>query len=443
LSFREALATVAVERRRVLPMALGIMWGMASVMVLLAVASGFEEAQKRSLGAFGDRFVLIRLNRAELDRSAGGVERSIRMDAHDIERLRVGAPAIRRLSPMNMAYRTQITGDAGAGRRIAISGSLPELAQIRNLPLAEGRFFNDYDEMNRRRVIVLGPEARRQLFGKGPAVGRKVRVAGFSTAAVAARETAPTPEVAGVRGASPRTLATTAAPASPASPSGPSRTTATARPDRPETTVAGTEGVSAEIFEVIGVLADVEVQKESYVSISRYAFVPFSTSCVVFNDRFNTILIEPRTPDDKDLALEQFASVMGARYGFTPDDENAVLIYFDAIGRAQAIEAVFRGLKLFLAAVGAAILGIGAVGLMNVVLVSLAARRFEIGLRKALGATPALIAFQIFLETAIACLASGTLGFLLGAGAIELFGLLPLPEGFSRPSLDPAIAGSS
>lgn len=425
-------------------MALGIIWGMASVMVLLAVAGGFERAQQKSLGAFGDRFVLVRLNRAELDRARGGEERRLMMDALDVERLRVGAPAIRRLSPMNMAYGAQITGGNGSGRRVAISGSLPELAQIRNLPLAEGRFLNEFDELHRRRVIVLGPQVRAQLFGKAPAVGRKVRVAGFSTAAIPAPAAPLPPALAGQRGATPQP--SRAAPGStPAAPTSPTASTpaTNASTARTAVTALATSGVGAELFEVIGVLADVEVQKESYVSISRNAFVPFSTSCAVFDDRFNIMLLEPRSPADKDLALAQFRQVMGARYGFSPDDENAVLLYFDAIGRAQAIEAVFRGVELFLALVGAAILLIGAVGLMNVVLVSLAARRFEIGLRKALGATPLVIATQVFLETALACVASGGLGFILGAGAIFLFDVLPLPEGFSRPSLDPRVAGSS
>jgi putative ABC transport system permease protein len=134
--------------------------------------------------------------------------------------------------------------------------------------------------------------------------------------------------------------------------------------------------------------------------------------------------------------LRQFKQVMGARYGFSPDDQNAVLIYFDALERARTIQTIFGGFKLFLAAVGVLILAIGGIGVMNVVLVSVAARRFEIGLRKALGATPRAIYLHFFIETVAACLASGLLGFLLGAAGIALLAAVPLPEGFSRPALD-------
>jgi putative ABC transport system permease protein len=73
---------------------------------------------------------------------------------------------------------------------------------------------------------------------------------------------------------------------------------------------------------------------------------------------------------------------------------------------------------------------------MNVVLVSVAARRFEIGLRKAVGATPGVISLQFFLETAIGCVASGALGFVLGGACIALLRVVPLPEGIAEPSLD-------
>ena len=195
-------------------------------------------------------------------------------------------------------------------------------------------------------------------------------------------------------------------------------------------------GVKGELFRVIGVLKDAELQQDSYMSVARMAFIPFSTSLAVFDRDYSTLLIEPRSPEERDLALRQFREVMGARYGFEPDDRNAVVIYFDAIEQARSIGAVFGGLRIFLAAVGALILAIGAIGVMNVVLVSVAARKFEIGLRKALGATPPVIYFQFFAECVLACLASGALGFFLGLGGITLLQGLPLPEGFSKPVFD-------
>ena len=423
LSLSEAFANIRRDFRRLVPMALGIVFGMAFVMLLLAIANGFEATQRKALGAYGDRFVLLRINRAQLDRSASGKERRLMMDDRDVERLRIGAPAIRNLSPMNVAYHARIHGNSGAGAHIYIAGALPEITKIRTIPLAEGRFYDDLDEAARRRVIVLGPVARRQLFGSGPALGQKVRVSGFSRSAIPSRGASVSRETASLRGASKRTkkLADSARPSS---------TNARNQESLEATSISG------ESFEVIGVLKDIETQKESYVSVARVAFIPFATSTAVFDNRYNIILVEPRSVEDKQLAIEQFRTVMGSRYGFGPDDRNAVLIYFDAIERARSVEAIFGGARIFLAAVGVLILAIGGIGIMNVVLVSVASRTFEIGLRKALGATPFAIYTQFFFETSLACFLSGLLGFSLGAGSIALLSELPLPQNFSRPVLD-------
>jgi ABC-type antimicrobial peptide transport system permease subunit len=467
-SLREAIASLRREKKRLLPMALGIVWGMASVMVLLAVATGFESSQRQALEAYGDRFILLRLNRRELDRAAGGEERRFQMDGHDLERLRDGAPAISRMSPMNMAFRARMTGRSGSGSNLMIAGVLPEISRLRNLPLAEGRFFNDIDDRDRRRVMVLGPVARKQLFGDGPAVGMTVRVAGFSTAMVAQREPPRPRYEATLRGAVPSFAGSSSSSggsrsSSGGSSSGSSRSSSgsssrsssisssssrssggSSSSFSPSTRAIRTDrGKAGEIFEIIGVLADVETTRESYVSTARVAFVPFATSMQVFDRDYSTILIEPRSVEDRDLALRQFREVMGARYGFDPDDRNAVLIYFDSIERARSIKAIFGGVRFFLVVIGVLILAVGAIGVMNVILVSVAARTFEIGLRKALGATPFTIYTQFFLEAVLACLLSGLFGFVLGAIGIELLSGIPLPEGFSSPVLDLRTAGLS
>lgn len=457
-ALREANSSLVRERRRVLPMALGIVFGMMVVMVLLAVAGGFEASQRRALEAYGDRFVLVRLNRAELDRAAGSEERRLQMDSRDIDALRTGAPAIRRLSPVNMAYRARIYGRTGAaGSNAWLAGVLPEITRIRNIPLAEGRFFDELDEAERRRVVVLGPVARKQLFGSGPCIGRTVRITGFATTPIGPPLDLPQGKstargagaLAAVRGTStPATFSVTASSSSSStatssSPSSSNSSAATTSPGSPAARAGRSLEISAETFEVIGVLKDLETTKESYVSVARMAYVPYATSTAVFDRRFITLLIEPRSIDEKDLALTQLKQVLGARYGFDPEDRNAVIIYFDAIERAQSIRAIFGGLRLFLAIVGILILGIGGIGVMNVVLVSVASRTFEIGLRKALGATPTQIYAQFFLETALACFLSGLVGFLLGALGIAVLGALPLPESISRPVLDLRTAGIS
>jgi len=101
---------------------------------------------------------------------------------------------------------------------------------------------------------------------------------------------------------------------------------------------------------------------------------------------------------------------------------------------------VFGGLKIFLVAVGALILLLGAVGVANVVLMSVAARTYEFGLRRALGCRRRWIFTQVFMEAALVCLFSGGLGFLFGVAGVGLMSRVDLPEGFAAPQAELATA---
>ncbi|MHC4845734.1 MAG: ABC transporter permease, partial [Planctomycetota bacterium] len=125
----------------------------------------------------------------------------------------------------------------------------------------------------------------------------------------------------------------------------------------------------------------------------------------------------------------------GRRHGFDAGNSNTLIPYFDAIDRAQQIDGVFGGLTVFLTAVGALVMLLGAVGLANVVLISVASRTREFGLRRAVGCKRRWIFAQVFLEASAVCLLSGLLGFGLGMGAVKLLGGIELPEGFAPPQV--------
>ena len=97
-------------------------------------------------------------------------------------------------------------------------------------------------------------------------------------------------------------------------------------------------------------------------------------------------------------------------------------------------------MDLFLGAVGLVTLALGAMGVVNIMLVSVAERTREIGLRKALGATRASILFQFFLEGLMLTAISGAIGVGAAYGATRLFGLVPQIPGFELPHIYPATA---
>ncbi len=94
----------------------------------------------------------------------------------------------------------------------------------------------------------------------------------------------------------------------------------------------------------------------------------------------------------------------------------------------------------FLGVVGVVTLGLGAIGIVNIMLVSVSERTKEIGLRKALGATHRNILTQFFVEGAFLTAFSGGIGLALATGFVTLLAMLPAPEGFDTPRIIPASA---
>lgn len=376
----EAAGAVAREFRRMAPMAAGIVWGVASVFVLVAVARGFEVTQRQSLDALGDSFMLLRVNRATTNRGDARANAFVRLDGEDMEAAVQGSPSVSSLSPK--ANNWFISAYRGSLRsRITAVGVEPDYADIVHVPLTEGsRWIDALDIEQELAVCLLGPGTYAELFGDEPWQGQEIQLV---------------------------------------------------------FTRGGDEDTVMRRLKVIGVLADEELASdEIYTSHRRVVFLPFTTWERFSPRGFQFFVVRPQTPELKDQALAELRAVLGRRHGFDPDNSNTLIPYFDAIDRGAQIDAVFHGLEIFLGAVGALILLLGAVGVANVVLMSVAARTFEFGLRRALGCKRRWIFIQVFLEAGCVCLVSGALGFLMGLGGVELMSRIELPEGFAAPQAE-------
>ncbi len=375
---REALESIAREFRRIAPMAAGIVWGVASVFLLTAIGNGFERTQRQVIEAFGSDFLLLRTNKPTHSRSDPNALRRIMVDEEDIARIRAQGTAIDRISPKGYQWRAQ--GVRGRNTTwLNPVGVDPNYPEICNVPLEPGsRWLDAKDVESEVPVMVIGPKARQDLFGDDPAIGEKIKLT--------------------VRGSD--------------------------------------ESPYVREFTVIGVIRDVELSDDFYVSNKRAGFVTYPVFERICEKGAGFMVMKPKGRERKEEALAQVRAGLAERYHFDADDENTVLPYFDAIGRGERIDRVFGGIKLFLGAVGLLILLLGAVGVANVVLMSVTARTFEFGLRRAVGCRRHWIFVQVFLEAGLVCGLSGVVGFLLGLGSVELVSMLPLPRGFAKPIAD-------
>jgi putative ABC transport system permease protein len=179
-------------------------------------------------------------------------------------------------------------------------------------------------------------------------------------------------------------------------------------------------------FTVVGVM-ERKIQLSNYFSSDDdSAWIPFSSAGDLWNTRYaQVMLFEPVAPQFEKKASEQVLAAIANRQQFSPTDKKAIQMF----GRDEfrpVIDALTIGLQVLLTFIGTLTLGIGGVGVMNIMLVSVDERIREIGLRRALGARKRHIKLQFLAETLLIMLLGGAIGVAISYAIAALVGTLPL-----------------
>jgi putative ABC transport system permease protein len=179
-------------------------------------------------------------------------------------------------------------------------------------------------------------------------------------------------------------------------------------------------------FTVIGVMAR-KIQLSNYFSSDdESVWIPYTAAGDLWDTRYASVLVfEPIAPQFEKQAMAQVLAAIATRQQFSPTDKKALQMF----GRDEfrpVIDGLTIGLEVLLTFIGTLTLGIGGVGVMNIMLVSVEERIREIGLRRALGARKRHIWFQFLAETLLIMLLGGALGVLLSYAIAAAVGTLPL-----------------
>jgi putative ABC transport system permease protein len=174
--------------------------------------------------------------------------------------------------------------------------------------------------------------------------------------------------------------------------------------------------------------------------------MPFTTMATYFPMKgegnakaLKYVVYQPITRAQHAQAKKSVRSIVARNHNFDPEMPDA-FDDWDSIASAEMVGKISDAMDVFLGAVGLVTLALGAMGVVNIMLVSVAERTREIGLRKALGATRGNILFQFFTEGLMLTAISGALGVGAAYGATRLFGLAPPIDGFELPHIYPAAA---
>jgi len=365
----DTLRTLAAHKLRTALTMFGIAWGIVSITLMVAAGEGMREGQIKVAEQFGKDILIVNAGRTSLQAGGTRAGRTIRFEADDYRYVQAQSPACKYVLPElgqgNIPVRSAFNNGA-----LLVTGSLPPFAEIRSIPVGEGRYPGWDDEAEGRRVAFLGSDAKKQLFAGRPALGETIRVGDF-----------------------------------------PYRVVGVMRHKEQDSSYDGRD-ISKVFVPFSAVLRD-------------FPNKPPATPRSV--DR---ILVAPKSLAEHESCKWQVRRALGRLHGFDAQDKEAAGIW-DTVEEAKAFRQMTDGMKYFLGAVGIATLFIGGIGVMNVMLVVVRERTREIGLRKAVGASRRSIVRQFFVETAIVVGLSGGLGMGVAYGICGLVNLLPMPMYFA------------
>ena len=354
----------------------GIAWGVGSLLLLVGVGEGFRSGNKRELSEFGKDIMFIFPGRAPAVAGSMNSSRPYLLTYQDYVDIRTQAPHVRNACPLISREDLKQVSEF-ASAGIEILGVEPQLNEISYLPLKDGRWLNEMDGSQRRHVIVLGNQLLKTLFPGRPALGAIVLINGLR-------------------------------------------------------------------FEVIGTMPHLGRGDDTWLNTRGY--IPFQVMATEFpikgenhQNSISFVEYQPSTTAEHLLAQADVHRIVARNHGFDVSDENA-FEGWDTIKESQMVGTVFDVMNAFLGTVGMVTLALGAIGVINIMLVAVTERTREIGLRKALGATNRSILFHFFLEGMLLTLGSGVLGMVFAGGLMAMMGTVQGPGGFDPPKLVPMSA---
>lgn len=373
---RQSLGTLWAHKLRSFLTMFGIAWGVGSLLLLVGLGEGFRSGQDKNLAELGQDIMFIFPGRIPAVAGSYQSGQQYHLTYGDYFAIRDQAKFLRAVSPVLERDDIRAVSDYGSTSG-QVFGVAPEYNQIRNTPISPGRWFNEEDNLQRRRVAVVGWELLKNMFPGEAAVGSTIMLNDMD-------------------------------------------------------------------FKIIGVIP--KIGKDGENGTNHRIFVPFDTMRDLFpittQNSENAISFINYRPIKKELHVEaknEVHAIIGRRHGFDPSIDDAFMDW-DTIDGAIRVAKIFDAMDWFLGVVGVVTLGLGAIGVINIMLVSVTERTREIGLRKALGATHRSIMTQFFVEGAFLTAFSGGIGLAICTAFVTLLAQLPAPEGFDTPRIVPTSA---
>lgn len=361
---RNAWDAIRTHKLRSMLTALGILIGIAAVVLTVGLGQGAQQKVSKQLSALGGNLLIVSPGSSSTGGLRGGFGTASTLTTGDATALAstTAAPDVAGVAPILQSNNQSLVNGA-TNWTTTVVGTLPAWLDVRGRTLASGRFISAAEESSAAAVAVLASDTATELFGRFNPVGQTVTI-------------------------------------------------------------------NSVPYEVIGVLAP--AGSDSTSNLDDQAIVPMSTASQRIvggstRTSVQTIYVKATSPSRLSAAYQETNAILQYRHGTstTSAADFTITTQQSVLSTTSSVDSTLTTLLIGVATLS---LLVGGIGVMNIMLVSVKERTREIGLRKALGGTPATIRRQFLSEASILGVGGGLLGVACGLGAAVL-----LPHFISNP----------
>lgn len=371
--WQEITVALRKNRLRTFLTGFGVMFGILILVTLLGIGKGFQNRMKSSLGNFATNSTIFWTEKTTKPFKGLPRNRYYQFNNSDIIAIRRSVPELEHIAPeidgwsgngINNTFRKERRGN------FKIKGTSPEMNAVNPVEITRGRFINEIDLKEKRKVITIGPRAQELLFGEDEdPIGQYIRI-------------------------------------------------------------------NEIFFKVIGTIKPLNQNMGIRDDIIQ---MPYTTLQNIYNkgDNFNSFLATAKVGESVEVLEDKIFNLLARRHMISPEDREAIG-HFNISEVFNKISGLFTSIAFLLWIIGLGTLITGIIGVSNIMLVIVKERTRELGVRRAIGASPRTVVGQILYESVFLTTFAGFWGLVIGVFIVEIIGRITQGDPNSQ-LLNPAV----
>ena len=351
--WEEILITITRNKTRSLLTAFGVFWGIFMLIALMGGAKGLEEMMAENFKGFATNSAIFGTNRTSIAYKGFQKGRSWDLELNDINKIKKQVYEVDVVTPTVSNWNSKAVYEDKSSNCV-IKGLYPEYEKIESQGITMGRFFNDVDVRDRRKVCTIGKKIYEQLFpNKENPLGKFIRIDGI-------------------------------------------------------------------YYQIIGMSQSVG-QMSINGGIEQSIALPITTMQQAYNRgrKVDLICITAKSGHTATEVAEKVEAVIKQSHYIHPDDKQAIMMV-NTEAMFSMVDNLFAGMRLLSWMVGLGTLLAGAIGVSNIMMVTVRERTSEIGIRRAIGARPKDILSQILSESMVLTTTAGMFGICFGVFILQM-----------------------